>query len=103
MEYNFYCDESLHLPNDRSKKKFIPERIDNSLKAAKEREKFLKPLSTSVTKKELSVSKRISYIRNKLKESKNESIDKKDVKTLEIALKEDEVIVDPPKKKKKDK
>lgn len=38
-----------------------------------------------------------------IKQSKNESIDKKELKTSEISLKEEEVIADPVKKKKKDK
>lgn len=38
-----------------------------------------------------------------IKQSKNESIDKKELKTGEIVLKEEEVIADPVKKKKKDK
>ena len=39
-------------------------------KIFKERQKFTKPLNTSVTKKELSVTKRISYIRDRLREKK---------------------------------
>ena len=60
-----YKEEDTKLSSDIS----LNELIEAFLKF-KEREKFLKPLSTSVTKKELSVSKRISYIRNKLKLTK---------------------------------
>lgn len=42
----------------------------NSFLAFKEREKFLKPTTTRVTRKELSVSERTNYIRNVIKEKK---------------------------------
>ena len=62
---NEYKNDDTKLSTDIS----LTELIDAFLRF-KEREKYLKPLSTSVTKKELSVSKRISYIRNKLKQKK---------------------------------
>lgn len=42
----------------------------NAFMNFKEREKYLKPISTSVTKKELSVTERKNYIRNILKKKK---------------------------------
>lgn len=60
-----YKDDDTKLSSDIS----LNDLIDAFLRF-KERAKYLKPLNTSVTKKELSVSKRISYIRSKLKVNK---------------------------------
>jgi segregation and condensation protein A len=62
---NEYKDEDTTISSDVS----LDDLIDAFLRF-KERAKFLKPLNTSVTKKELSVTKRISYIRDRLRVKK---------------------------------
>ena len=60
-----YKDEDTTISSDLSLNDLI-----NAFLNFKERQKFTKPLNTSVTKKELSVAKRISYIRDRLKINK---------------------------------
>ena len=60
-----YKDEDTTISSDLSLNDLI-----NAFLNFKERQKFTKPLNTSVTKKELSVTKRISYIRDRLREKK---------------------------------
>ena len=57
-----YQSEEFHLSGDIT----LQDLVDAFL-AFKEREKFLKPVSTKVTRKELSVSERKNYIRNIIK------------------------------------
>lgn len=63
-----YKDENTSLNTDLSLDDLI-----NAFLQFKERQKYQKPLNTSVTKKELSVAKRISYIRDRLKIAKQVS------------------------------
>ncbi|MBQ9833748.1 MAG: segregation/condensation protein A [Bacilli bacterium] len=63
-----YKDENTSLSTDLSLDDLI-----NAFLQFKERQKYQKPLNTSVTKKELSVAKRISYIRDRLKITKQVS------------------------------
>ncbi|MBQ4583657.1 MAG: segregation/condensation protein A [Bacilli bacterium] len=63
-----YKDENTSLNTDLSLDDLI-----NAFLQFKERQKYQKPLNTSVTKKELSVAKRISYIRERLKINKQVS------------------------------
>lgn len=62
---NEYKDQDTTINSDISLNDLI-----NAFLNFKERQKFTKPLNTSVTKKELSVAKRISYIRDRLKINK---------------------------------
>lgn len=63
-----YKDENTSLNTDLSLDDLI-----NAFLQFKERQKYQKPLNTSVTKKELSVAKRINYIRDRLKIAKQVS------------------------------
>ena len=63
-----YKDENTSLNTDLSLDDLI-----NAFLQFKERQKYQKPLNTSVTKKELSVAKRIRYIRDRLKIAKQVS------------------------------
>lgn len=62
---NEYKDQDTTINSDISLNDLI-----NAFLNFTERQKFTKPLNTSVTKKELSVAKRISYIRDRLKINK---------------------------------
>lgn len=59
-----YKDDNTSLSTDLSLDDLV-----NAFLQFKERQKFQKPLNTKVTKKELSVSKRINYIRERLRKN----------------------------------
>lgn len=59
-----YKDDNTSLSTDLSLDDLV-----NAFLQFKERQKFQKPLNTRVTKKELSVSKRINYIRERLRKN----------------------------------